>query len=49
MSIERYPPGISFFVGSFGIAMGLLIFGERVMKCIGEDVIDLDYMKGFCS
>lgn len=49
MSIERYPPGLSFFVGSFGIALGLLIFGERVMKCIGEDVIDLDYMKGFCS
>ena len=35
-------------IGSSGIALGLAIYGEKVMQCIGEDVIQLDYMKGFC-
>lgn len=49
MDIEDEPVWISFLVGAAGIALGLLIFGERVMKTIGEDLIKLDYMKGFCT
>ena len=49
MTIGRYPITISYTVGAGGIALGLLIFGERVMKTIGGDIIALDYMKGFCS
>lgn len=48
MNIEDEPAWISFLIGAAGIALGLLIFGERVMKTIGEDLIKLDYMKGFC-
>ena len=51
--IESLEPGyneyIPFLVGSLGIAFGLLLMGEKVMQTIGEDVILLDYMKGFCS
>mmetsp|Transcript_4499 Transcript_4499/g.6762 ORF Transcript_4499/g.6762 Transcript_4499/m.6762 type:complete len:89 (-) Transcript_4499:273-539(-) len=51
MNLEKppYDPQVSFFLGSLGIALGLLIYGEKVMATIGEDVIVLDYMKGFCS
>jgi len=49
MDIAGEPVWISFFVGAIGLALGLLLFGERVMKCIGEDLIKLDYMKGFCA
>lgn len=49
MNVERYPIWVSYLVGAGGIACGLFIFGERVMKTIGGDIIALDYMKGFCS
>lgn len=49
MNVERYPIWVSYLVGAGGIAAGLFIFGERVMKTIGGDIIALDYMKGFCS
>jgi PiT family inorganic phosphate transporter len=49
MNLEKQPVWISYLLGSLGIALGLIVYGEKVMKCIGEDVIHLDYMKGFCS
>ena len=51
MNLEQppYEAWISFFIGSLGIALGLLIYGEKVMATIGGDVIVLDYMKGFSS
>ncbi len=49
MNLEKQPVWISYLIGSLGIALGLIVYGEKVMKCIGEDVIHLDYMKGFCS
>ena len=49
MNLEGYPKWYSFLLGSIAIAMGLFVFGERVMQTIGEDVILLDYFKGFCS
>jgi PiT family inorganic phosphate transporter len=49
MNLEKQPVWISYFIGSLGIALGLIVYGEKVMKCIGEDVIHLDYMKGYCS
>ena len=49
MSVENYPDYLPFLIGSLGIALGLLLMGEKVMQTIGEDVIELDYMKGFSS
>ncbi len=34
-------------MGGVGIAIGLIIYGEKVMKTIGKDIIVLDYFKGF--
>jgi len=36
-------------VGASGIGLGLAVFGTKVMETIGHDIIDLDYLKGFCS
>lgn len=47
MHIDGYPDWYSFLIGSIGIALGLYLYGERVMQTIGEDVIPLDFMKGF--
>jgi phosphate/sulfate permease len=44
-----YNKKVPFWVGSVGIALGLLILGKKVMQTIGEEVILLDYMKGFAS
>ena len=49
MKINGQETWISYMIGATGIALGLIIYGERVMKCIGEDLIHLDYFKGFCS
>ena len=49
MNLDDQESWISFFVGAAGIALGLGIFGTRVMETIGKDIIDLDYLKGFCS
>ena len=46
---DGYSNQLPFFIGSLGIALGLYIYGEKVMQTIGEDVIPLDYMKGFAS
>jgi len=37
------PAWISFFVGSVGIALGLLICGAKVMKTVGKDIVILDF------
>jgi PiT family inorganic phosphate transporter len=49
VDIDKYPVWSCYLVGAGGIALGLLIAGERVMKTIGGDIIALDYMKGFSS
>lgn len=49
MNLDGNPKWTSFLLGSIAIALGLFIYGERVMQTIGEDVIPLDYFKGFCS
>jgi PiT family inorganic phosphate transporter len=40
---------VPFLLGAGGIALGLIVLGEKVMKTVGDEVILLDYMKGFCS
>lgn len=35
-------------MGSFSMALGLLLYGYRVLETIGKRVITLDYPKGFC-
>jgi PiT family inorganic phosphate transporter len=49
MKAEDQEYWISFFVGASGIALGLGVFGTKVMETVGKDIIDLDYLKGFCS
>lgn len=49
MKAEDQEYWISFFVGASGIALGLAVFGTKVMETVGKDIIDLDYLKGFCS
>lgn len=36
-------------MGSFSMALGLLIFGYKVLITLGKKVIILDYPKGFCT
>lgn len=35
-------------MGSFSIALGLLLLGRRVLETLGKKVIILDYPKGYC-
>lgn len=48
MKIEGWETFWGFLLGSIGIALGLLILGKRVMITVGENIIQLDFMKGFC-
>ena len=43
------PRYYSFLIGSAGIALGLLLLGKRVMETVGNDIIVLDFQKGFCA
>jgi phosphate/sulfate permease len=35
-------------MGAVSMALGLLLFGRRVLETIGKKVITLDFPKGFC-
>ena len=35
-------------MGAVAMALGLLLFGRRVLETIGKKVITLDFPKGFC-
>ena len=47
--LEGYNDKLSFFLGSLGISLGLLIMGVKVMETVGKDIVVLDFVKGFCS
>ena len=49
MNQQGYNNKVSFFIGSAGIALGLIFLGEKVMKTVGKDIVILDFMKGFSS
>ena len=38
-----------YWVGSIGIALGLLTLGYKVMETVGKKVIKLNFVKGFCA
>jgi inorganic phosphate transporter, PiT family len=38
-----------YWIGSIGIAAGLLILGVKVMETVGKKVIKLNYVVGFCA
>ena len=40
---------IPFYLGGFGIALGLICLGFRVMETVGKKVVKLDYERGFCA
>lgn len=39
----------AYLLGSFGIALGLLVLGYKVMETVGKKVVKLDYPKGFTA
>ena len=43
MGKHGYPDAYSFFIGSAGIAAGLLIMGQSVMDTVGKSVVVLDF------
>jgi PiT family inorganic phosphate transporter len=49
MRLHGYEDNISFFIGSIGIALGLLIFGKTVMETVGKEIVILDFQKGFAA
>ena len=49
MKINSVDSIYSFILGGVGIALGLIIYGEKVMKTIGKKIIVLDYFKGFAT
>jgi len=38
-----------YWIGSLGIAFGLLILGSKVMETVGKKVIKLNFVVGFCA
>ena len=38
-----------YWVGSLGIAAGLLTLGYMVMETVGKKVLKLNFVKGFCA
>jgi phosphate/sulfate permease len=49
MEIDKYPNSYSFFVGAIGISIGLMIYGHKVIECIGKKIIVLDFYKGYSA
>lgn len=41
----RYP----YYVGSTGIALGLLCLGSKVMETVGKKIVEFDFAKGYCA
>lgn len=40
---------IAYLTGSFGIALGLMCLGYKVMETVGKKVVKLDFAKGFSA
>ncbi|TLD82191.1 inorganic phosphate transporter [Helicobacter sp. MIT 05-5293] len=36
------------FIGGLGIALGLALYGPRLIKTVGNEITDLDKMRAFC-
>ena len=49
MKHEGQPDWVSFLIGSSVIALGLLIYGKKVMETVGKDIVILDFQKGFAA
>ena len=45
----NYSDRTAFFIGSAGIALGLLILGKKVMLTVGSKIVILDFYKGFTA
>ncbi len=39
----------AYIIGSAGIAFGLLILGKKVMMTVGNNIVVLDFYKGFIA
>ena len=49
MSVQGDALGTAYFIGSIGIALGLLCLGHIVMETVGKKVVKLDFAKGFTA
>jgi inorganic phosphate transporter, PiT family len=38
-----------YWIGSIGIAAGLLILGHKVIETVGKKVVKLNFVVGFCA
>jgi PiT family inorganic phosphate transporter len=43
LNLENINSLYSYVLGSTGIALGLLILGERVMRTVGKEIVALDF------
>lgn len=41
-------PGWVMWVGALGIAVGLALFGPRVIRTVGSEITELDQMRAYC-
>ena len=44
-----YSSKAGYWIGSLGIALGLLVLGIQVMETVGKKVIKLNFVVGFCA
>ena len=47
LQVKDYSSGWAFYLGAFGIVIGLIAMGRCVMETVGEGVIKLDYQRAF--
>ncbi|TBB10121.1 inorganic phosphate transporter [Rhizobium ruizarguesonis] len=43
-----YPPLWVMLIGAFGISVGLLLFGPRLIRLVGEEITKLNPMRAYC-
>ncbi|MGO7751164.1 inorganic phosphate transporter [Rhizobium ruizarguesonis] len=43
-----HPPLWVMLIGAFGISIGLLLFGPRLIRLVGEEITKLNPMRAFC-
>jgi PiT family inorganic phosphate transporter len=36
------------FIGAFGISLGLMLFGPKIIRTVGQNITKLDQMRAFC-
>ena len=45
----EFKSNASYWIGSVGIALGLITMGPKVMETVGKKIIKLNFVVGFCA